>query len=593
MAALNAAKASTAVVVLGQSLNPDGSYPVTLSARVRAAADTLSCLSGNTPASPPVVILSGGDAAGVGVSEARCMLELLFPCSFQPTPDLAAEVLLEEDSLTTVANAAFCMPLLVRASISTVYLVSSDFHLPRALYIFEAVLAASGLRIVPVPAATPAPRPGDKGVNAKPLAERARDEVRFMGFIDDLMLRHTPPGFSPPIPTLGQARKDQAVGELQALMLHKQAPPQLEEMRCMGSPNKTPHGGKPDKPGKRLSGPDPRPSGGADESVRADAPREDGFSLNGLALHRRWDNTPAPSGSTADGSMATDQKAVVKTIILVRHAQSAYNAASSEAKRSDPNLRDAPLTRLGQQQAADLARGFASAGVLGRVELVVASPLRRAWQTAELAFGGLSAGGGEAGRGGGALRAAEAGCAVRDNAATGVPFVLRPEVAEALHASCDVPLPPEERSWVRGGRAQAAACEAAACAAGRAEGAAAPMAGYSDWGGVTGAACAYPCGVDGSGGGGADGGGGCSGARGGAGGGTGVAWDDGAVLADDEWHWRAKVTLPIGKGSHEPDWLGRARADKAWGWLRDRPETTIAVRQTCFIKMFSLSLSIY
>ena len=107
MAALNAAKASTAVVVLGQSLNPDGSYPATLSARVRAAADILSRLSSSTPASSPLVILSGGNAAGVGMSEARCMLELLFPGSLKPTP----EVLLEENSLTTCRHSASTLQL--------------------------------------------------------------------------------------------------------------------------------------------------------------------------------------------------------------------------------------------------------------------------------------------------------------------------------------------------------------------------------------------------------------------------------------------------------------------------------------------------
>ncbi|HWC39740.1 MAG TPA: histidine phosphatase family protein [Acidimicrobiales bacterium] len=62
-------------------------------------------------------------------------------------------------------------------------------------------------------------------------------------------------------------------------------------------------------------------------------------------------------------------------ILLVRHGQTAANAAGLLLGRSDP-----PLTDLGRRQAV------ASAKVLGGVTRVVTSPLRRARETAD-AFG--------------------------------------------------------------------------------------------------------------------------------------------------------------------------------------------------------------
>ncbi len=62
-------------------------------------------------------------------------------------------------------------------------------------------------------------------------------------------------------------------------------------------------------------------------------------------------------------------------ILLIRHGQTAANAAGLLLGRADP-----PLTELGRRQAA------ASARVVGEVTRVVSSPLRRARETAA-AFG--------------------------------------------------------------------------------------------------------------------------------------------------------------------------------------------------------------
>jgi len=60
-------------------------------------------------------------------------------------------------------------------------------------------------------------------------------------------------------------------------------------------------------------------------------------------------------------------------MLLVRHGQSTWNAAGRWQGRADP-----PLTTLGELQARQAARS------LGLFDLLVASPLQRAWRTAEL-----------------------------------------------------------------------------------------------------------------------------------------------------------------------------------------------------------------
>ena len=60
-------------------------------------------------------------------------------------------------------------------------------------------------------------------------------------------------------------------------------------------------------------------------------------------------------------------------MLLVRHGQSTWNAAGRWQGRADP-----PLTELGELQARQAARA------LGTFDLLVSSPLQRAWRTAEL-----------------------------------------------------------------------------------------------------------------------------------------------------------------------------------------------------------------
>ena len=72
-----------------------------------------------------------------------------------------------------------------------------------------------------------------------------------------------------------------------------------------------------------------------------------------------------------------------RTVHLIRHGQSLFNAAFDPATRSDPMLFDAPLSPKGRAQAAALR---AEAHGLG-AELIVTSPLTRAIETTLAAFG--------------------------------------------------------------------------------------------------------------------------------------------------------------------------------------------------------------
>jgi len=77
----------------------------------------------------------------------------------------------------------------------------------------------------------------------------------------------------------------------------------------------------------------------------------------------------------------------ITTVHLIRHGQSQFNAAFDSIKRVDPMIFDPRLTELGRAQAAALADRARWA----KVELVVASPLTRAIETAHLAFDGHTA----------------------------------------------------------------------------------------------------------------------------------------------------------------------------------------------------------
>jgi len=72
-------------------------------------------------------------------------------------------------------------------------------------------------------------------------------------------------------------------------------------------------------------------------------------------------------------------------IILIRHGQSEFNVVY-ETDGSDPMIRDAPLTALGQAQDRQVREEVANLNI----QLVITSPLTRAIQTALGLFNGIA-----------------------------------------------------------------------------------------------------------------------------------------------------------------------------------------------------------
>jgi len=205
-----------AIVVLGQSLNRDGTIPATLESRARTAADHW------LEHQDAVLVLTGGDPAKCGVSEALRMQQLVEIRLGRPVPP--ALLLLEEASRTTVGNAVYCKAMLRDCKVDRIDLITSEFHLPRAAFLFDAVFMASdvgGYALPPVsrvPAATPPPKATDTGINAECLAQRLRGEHRFAREGLAWMLDQHNPDRQRPIPEPPAVRMAQVRTELDELL---------------------------------------------------------------------------------------------------------------------------------------------------------------------------------------------------------------------------------------------------------------------------------------------------------------------------------------------------------------------------------------
>ncbi|KAF2749985.1 hypothetical protein M011DRAFT_465634 [Sporormia fimetaria CBS 119925] len=71
------------------------------------------------------------------------------------------------------------------------------------------------------------------------------------------------------------------------------------------------------------------------------------------------------------------------TLLLIRHAQALHNVDS------DYNLHDPPLSKLGEEQCAELRESLKNQKIAQDVELIVVSPMRRTLQTMQLGLGWL------------------------------------------------------------------------------------------------------------------------------------------------------------------------------------------------------------
>lgn len=203
----------TAIVTLGQALNSDGTPPQTLVKRIEETAAAYREL-GNVS-----IIVTGADPVKVGITEAEVMRQML---TKEGVPE--ASIFLEPQADNTVQNAIYSAPILKSLGACHVVLVSSDFHLPRALYTFEAVFEAlaPGVGMSVKPRAT---RGGcamrdaasGTGINEESLIQRLKGEVRIM---DIQMTAEYLPSDLPdvPIASPGSGRIRAAHGEARALL---------------------------------------------------------------------------------------------------------------------------------------------------------------------------------------------------------------------------------------------------------------------------------------------------------------------------------------------------------------------------------------
>lgn len=184
-------------LMLGQSLKPDGTPPAVLVDRAMVVQELLENKTVDH------IIVCGGDPAGVGLTEAWEMKKVLTDIGVDPDA-----IIMETQSTTTAENAWFSLRWLPQGT-GQLYIVTSDFHMPRAMYIFEETLnhfyakfakefadaAPSSwkggypeLKLHPVPTqsfcGSDASRNTDgqdgKDINTKSLAFRAANELKWM-----------------------------------------------------------------------------------------------------------------------------------------------------------------------------------------------------------------------------------------------------------------------------------------------------------------------------------------------------------------------------------------------------------------------------
>ena len=123
-----------AIVVLGRGLEPDGSLPAFAQQRVKRAAELFAWDVA------PRIIFSGRCSLNVQqeppVSEAAAM------AAYAEALGLPRDIMhLEEDSRDTIGNAWFTMTRWLEPNEWTsIRVVTSDFHMPRAAWVFQKVL---------------------------------------------------------------------------------------------------------------------------------------------------------------------------------------------------------------------------------------------------------------------------------------------------------------------------------------------------------------------------------------------------------------------------------------------------------------------
>jgi len=132
-----------AAVVLGSGMTADGGATPVTEMRARAAARLLAASKGQMK-----VICSGSrppdDKGTHGMTEAKVMADII------ASEGIARDrILLEDQSFDTLGNAIFTVDRFLKGKKGgTLYVVTSPFHMERALYLFRHALG-SGWTVVP------------------------------------------------------------------------------------------------------------------------------------------------------------------------------------------------------------------------------------------------------------------------------------------------------------------------------------------------------------------------------------------------------------------------------------------------------------
>jgi hypothetical protein len=218
------------VVVLGQALDR-GTVPRSLAGRLDTAAHLIHEETTARPTSV-LVVLSGADTTGAGITEARAMRQYL-DRALAPAAAAAVTVVEEPAARNTVENALFCTDMLQAINVTCggggVNVVTNEFHVPRARAIFECVFHAKRFApghwtCVAAPSGLvnngpyrPLPeRPAD--VTAWRLCERLDWECHAIQTLNDYLAKYD-------LPPLPPARIDSALAELREMNRTSPSPP--------------------------------------------------------------------------------------------------------------------------------------------------------------------------------------------------------------------------------------------------------------------------------------------------------------------------------------------------------------------------------
>lgn len=162
------------IICLGQSLLDGGRVPHALALRVEHAAGVYQKLAAMP--SGASLYVSGADVKGRGMlqPEGQVMLGLLQNLGVDE-----ADIDVDVEALNTIENARNAIVPMRRRGASIATLVTSDFHMPRAAYIFKTVFAAEALDIE----VTMDPAPSGLGTGA-PRSGRRPSEINEWNFLE-------------------------------------------------------------------------------------------------------------------------------------------------------------------------------------------------------------------------------------------------------------------------------------------------------------------------------------------------------------------------------------------------------------------------